>query len=278
MAKKKEFKTLNKILHSKALENKVFKIIKKFNSEMLNSLNYWLKAQYHKYIRGDINSLSNALKIEFTELQDTWTNKADDFANKVSEYINKHSVVYVNSNLYTQGMQIKKQDRLIKDVLNAKFNEHIALIKSIPEETILRYKSALYNNISSFDLHALNKQILTISGISKRRARTIARDQVAKTIESYHIAKSQQYGFEYYVWNTIKDERTSKGKGGHLALDKRIYKYSEPTAIIDSYGNVGIPAQRVNCRCTSTALIVENGKYSLKKVKDNVHGDYYILV
>lgn len=239
-------------------------------------LNYWLIAQFNKYMRGDIKNISSALKIEFNDLQKQWDKKSNDFAKKISKFINKSSVDYVNSNFATQGFTIKDNQK-INQLLQAKMNEHLALIKSIPQETILRYKSALYNNIGNFDLKALNKQIRVISGISKRRARVIARDQTAKTIESYHMNKSQQLGFEYYVWHTINDERTSTGKGGHKELNNRIYRYDTPTAIIDTYGNFGIPSQRVNCRCTATALILEPSQ-RVKKIKDNNHGDYYIVI
>lgn len=276
MKQNKNPKTLKKILSSKALENKVYKYTREFNTKMLNSLNYWLISQFNKYSRGEIKSLSKALKIEFEDLQKQWDKKGTSFAEKIAKYINKHSVDYVDSNLASQDLFIKTNNQQTKQVLQAKMDEHLALIKSIPQETILRYKSALYNQIGNFDLQAINKQVRAISGISKRRARTIARDQVAKTIESYHISKSQQLGFEYYVWNTLIDERTSTGKGGHKILNNRIYRYDTPTAIVDTYGNLGKPSDRVNCRCTATALIIEPGQ-KVKKIKDSLHGDYYIL-
>mgnify|MGYP002507122064 CR=1 FL=1 len=277
MKNNKNIKTLKKILSSHNLETKTFKYINKYNNKLIKSLNYWLLAQFNKYFRGDIKNLSDTLKIEFADLQKKWDKKADDFADKISDYIVKHSVVYVNSNLHSQGLKVAKDNNIVKNILKAKIDENLALIKSIPQETILRYKSVLYNQIGNFDLQAINKQIKVISGISKRRARTIARDQVAKIIESYHVAKSQQLGFEYYVWNTIIDERTSYGKGGHKVLNNRIYRYDTPTAIIDTYGNVGKPSDRVNCRCTATALILDINQ-KLKKIKDSTHGDYYIVV
>lgn len=279
MAKKikKKLKTLKRINSNKALEKKIRYSINQFNENMLNSLNYWLTSQFNKYFRGEVKSLSNALKVEFNELTKRWNNKAVIFANRISKYINKQSIKYVNSNLSSQGFKVGSDSSITKQILQANMDEHLALIKSIPQETILRYKSALYNNIGNFNLEALNKQIKVISKVSKKRARTIARDQVAKTIESYHMSRSKDLGFEYYVWNTILDERTSTGKGGHRILNNRIYRYDNPTAIIDSYGNLGKPSQRVNCRCTGTALILQPGEI-VKKVKDNINGDYYIVL
>lgn len=279
MAKKikKKLKTLKRINSNKALEKKIRYSINQFNENMLNSLNYWLTSQFNKYFRGEVKSLSNALKVEFNELTKRWNNKAVIFANRISKYINKQSIKYVNSNLSSQGFKVGSDSSITKQILQANMDEHLALIKSIPQETILRYKSALYNNIGNFNLEALNKQIKVISKVSKKRAKTIARDQVAKTIESYHMSRSKDLGFEYYVWNTILDERTSTGKGGHRILNNRIYRYDNPTAIIDSYGNLGKPSQRVNCRCTGTALILQPGEI-VKKVKDNINGDYYIVL
>ena len=110
-----------------------------------------------------------------------------------------------------------------------------------------------------------------------RRAKFIARDQTAKGIQSYNQARAESLGFEFYQWVTSKDERVSTGKGGHIHLDGRIYKYNEPTAIIDSYNTRGHTGQRPNCRCEAIAVL-PNPNQEFKRVRDGNAGDYYILV
>lgn len=143
------------------------------------------------------------------------------------------------------------------DIQKMRFLENLNLIKSIPAEILNNIESTLSNIVISGDLQELENRLKTIKGISSRRAKTIARDQNAKMLEGVNIARQQQLGIEYYEWVTSRDERVSKGYGGHDKLDKKIFKYDEPEAIIDSYGNKGHPSQRVNCRCIARGIILE---------------------
>ena len=105
--------------------------------------------------------------------------------------------------------------------------------------------------------HALNNQ----HEIAQNRVKRIARDQTAKATEAINIMMQRAAGAEYFEWSTSKDERVSTGFGGHKQLDGKIYRYDEPERypIIDSYGNRGLPAQRVNCRCTSLSVFIMDG-------------------
>ena len=158
--------------------------------------------------------------------------------------------------------------------MQAQYLENIALIKSIPREIIERYQSALYNAVANFDSGAINKLARQIGQISARRAKTIARDQTAKAIESFSNARARDLGFTHYQWQTSRDERVSTGVGGHRQLDGRIFAYDSPSAVIDSYSNKGHPAQRVNCRCIAIPIqLLANQE--LRLIKDSTSGDYY---
>ena len=128
------------------------------------------------------------------------------------------------------------------------------------------------NNVNNFDREQIYRLAKTYQGISNRRAKTIARDQTQKAVSSFTQARAEQLGFEYYEWVTAGDERVSKE---HYHLNGRVYRYDTPTAKIDSYGNVGHPSQRVNCRCIAVSVIMDNKK--AHKVKDAKYGDYYVI-
>ena len=91
------------------------------------------------------------------------------------------------------------------------------------------------------------------------------------------MGRSKQLGFEYYEWSTSNDERVSTGKGGHKQLNGRIYRYDTPTAIIDSYGNKGHCADRVNCRCVPIPIMLQPNQ-TTKLIKDSQNGDYYKII
>ena len=81
-------------------------------------------------------------------------------------------------------------------------------------------------------------------------------------------------GVEFFEWVTANDERVSTGKGGHKQLDGKIYKWGDTANYpeIDSYGHHGVPAQRVNCRCTACAVVLRKDYVA----KQTAQGDWII--
>lgn len=224
-----------------------------------------------------LNKNVNELKSEFERLNLYWEEKANETAFNLVNRIIQKIINLCNLNFKKQGLVRKTQSKELNEVIKAHILENIALIKSIPQDTLKRYESVIYNGVNNLDKEAIVKQINTIKDISKRRAEFIARDQVAKATQSYAIAKARDLGFEYFKWVTMHDERVSKGKGGHKYLDGRYYRLDKPTAIINSYGNVGLPSQRPNCRCLCQMVFLEPNQ-KMKLIKDKEHGDYYEIV
>lgn len=268
--------TLKNIKSSYALEMDYYKKLKDLSIKINKSVLWWAMARYNKTFNKNI---SKQLSFEFNELLNEWEKKTDFIADALAKKISKNTEKYVNLKFTAQNkdFNINTRTQAIKNQLQAIYEKNYGLIKTIPSEIIERYRSAFLNNIGSFDREAIYKQAKTFQGISNRRAKTIARDQTQKAVSGYTQARAQQLGFEYYQWVTAGDERVSTGKGGHRTLNARIYKYSEPTAIVDSYGNKGHPSTRVNCRCTQVSIIPQPNQ-EFKLIKDSVAGDYYILV
>jgi hypothetical protein len=276
---KAQAKKLKPIEKNIGIEREFNKALREFSKEVLKSVNYWSIAQINKYKRGDITNISRVLSVEFSDLLRVWNKKSEVFAKKLSNAINDRIKNHVDLGFKNQGKEyiLETLSRKSAQVLNANILQNIALIKSIPRDIIEKYQVLLYNNITDFDLQATQKTITTFASTTLKRAKIIARDQTAKAIENYAMSRSQDLGFEYYIWQTAKDERVSKGKGGHDKLEGRIYRYDTPTAVIDSYGNKGHCSQRVNCRCLSSPLFLEPNQ-TLKLVRDSDAGDYYVLV
>lgn len=265
---------LKPLKRSVAIEKDHARKLKKFTKAILESYSYWTMAQFNKAMRGEEKNLSKALKLTFKDLLKQWESKAEDIASKIANSTFDEIEKYVNYHYAKQGYSLQAVPRSVAKIRNASVFEQIALIKSIPREILRRYEGALYPSVNNFNQEQIKKTLLTIKGISLRRAKFIARDQAGKALETYNIAQSQAFGFEYYIWQTAEDERVSTGKGGHRPLNGRIFKYSTPTAVIDSYMNKGIPSQRPNCRCVAVPLILEPNQ-RLKLIKDSEHGDFY---
>lgn len=268
------------ILRYNAYAREYEKALRAFSRSMCKSIEYHVIAALRRNGIISYDAYNPQLtpfnfKVTLKKLLEQWQSNADDIAAKLTDKQLRRLVAYVNRR-YTPilGAKAKINTARLKQLIKARYYENVALIKSIPQETIRRYESVLYSAITGGDEYTIRKNLEVIKGISERRAITIARDQTAKALEAINIARCEQMGLKYYEWHTAEDERVSTGKGGHKQLNGKIFRYDKPEAIIDSYGNRGHPAQRVNCRCIALGVFLEPGQ-SVKRAKD---GYGYVVV
>lgn len=268
--------TTKEIKSPLAIEKQFEKELVKFSQKVNNSVKFWSIANFNKNFN---KNTAKQLSIEFNKLLEYWESEAKEFGKIQSKKFASFIKKYVNSKFLAENANFNKRglSKAEKNQLTAIYERNLSLIKTIPSHTIESYRETMLKQVDSFDREALEKQAKTIANISKRRAKLIARDQTQKAVSGYQRARAEALGFEYYVWQTSQDERVSTGKGGHRQLNGRIFKYSEPTAIIDAYGNKGNVSDRVNCRCVALSLYL-NQDEDLKLVKDSENGDYYKIV
>lgn len=206
------------------------------------------------YIKQVLNELENKYKVV-----------SDYIASYViGEFVDKTKKdLYKN---YSMGWSYEYEKELQADIFN-----NTALIQDLPRKAIFEISQDVFNSVANDEnKQSLEERLKTRFGITTRRAETIARDQTAKLFATMTEISQKSNGIEYYEWLTANDERVSTGKGGHKQLNHKIFKWEEEKEdrkpIIDSYGNTGKPAQRVNCRCVAIPVFVEDG---YKMVWDN---------
>lgn len=265
--------TLKRIKPSFAIEKSFYNSLKKLSESINDSVIWWSMARYNKTFNKNV---SKQLTFEFNKLLDKWQVKTDEIADKLAKRLSRNVEKYANYNFTSQNeaFNVLVRNKGVKNQLNAIYERNYNLIKSLPSEIIDRYRNAFLDNVGSFDREAIYKQAKIFKGISNRKAKLIARDQTQKAVVGYTQARAEQLGFKYYQWITAGDNRVSNE---HKHLNGRIYRYDKPSAIIDSYGNVGHPSQRVNCRCVQVSIILEPNQEA-KLIRDNKNGDYYEIV
>lgn len=202
----------------------------------------------------------------FNKLMEQWQEKFDEQSPALIKRLQRRLLRYINKKYKNLGIDFKGNSDELNMLMKGKSEEFLALIKSIPQEAITRISPVVMGSLHQADRQAVYKQIKEISNVTKRRARFIVRDQVAKNLEAINTGRARQLGLEYYYWDTQMDERVSTGKGGHKQLNGLIFKWDEPEAIIDSKGTKGHPKQRPNCRCRARWIILRAGQ-KMEKVK-----------
>lgn len=141
-------------------------------------------------------------------------------------------------------------------LLDMALGENVALIKSISAEHFAEVGRAVLDNYRGVPLPgdvSLTKRLQDIGGITKKRAKFIARDQTSKLTGNLNQARMQENGIDEYIWRTARDERVvgtpggkypkgTRGHGNHYEREGETFSWSSPPSD-------GHPGQAYNCRC-----------------------------
>lgn len=141
-------------------------------------------------------------------------------------------------------------------LLDMALGQNVALIQSISAEHFAEVGRAVLDNYRGVPLPgdvSLTKRLQDIGGITKNRAKFIARDQTSKLTGDLNQARLQENGIDEYIWRTAKDERVvgtpggkypkgTRGHGNHYEREGQTYSWQTPPSD-------GHPGQAYNCRC-----------------------------
>jgi SPP1 gp7 family putative phage head morphogenesis protein len=123
------------------------------------------------------------------------------------------------------------------------------LIKSIGDDTVKRIQTAVTNAvINGTPAKDLRKELTRQFGFSDRRAKVVARDQIAKLTSDMNRRRQTQAGVTSYRWRTSEDERV---RPLHRELDGKVYEWGKPTGAEDGLP----PGQPIMCRCVAIGIV-----------------------
>ena len=133
-------------------------------------------------------------------------------------------------------------DSVLKEAVDEAVAANIALINSIPQQYLDKVEQAVMASLQAGTLNAtLADDLLKIEGVTKNRAKLIARDQLGKINSRLSQIRQQSLGITHYFWSTSHDERV---RDRHRRWDGDRIAWDTPT--ID-----GHPGQAIQCRCTA---------------------------
>lgn len=160
-------------------------------------------------------------------------------------------------------MSAMLQQEGMEDYVEAATKQNAQLIKSIPERFFAGIESAVLGGVRGGDAPTkIAQRIREQSGVSRRKAELIARDQTSKLTSEITERRQKQAGIKYFQWVTSKDERVGDD---HRRAAKRdvgfgpgIYRWDRPPP-------EGVPGNstRPNCRCVA----VPRFEHEIKKAK-----------
>lgn len=166
------------------------------------------------------------------------------------------------------GINIYSDSQTLQDYLAVSTADNVALIKSIPSQYLTQVESIVMANVRaggrpSNIAKALQQQL----GVTERRAKMIARDQVAKINGDLSAKRQQDAGFPYFSWDDSDDERVrhrhSEIANKVTAYGKGIYRWDNPP--LSDKGVPIIPGEDYQCRCIGRPVSEEEVKENQRK-------------
>lgn len=133
-------------------------------------------------------------------------------------------------------------DEALQDAIDEAVAANVSLINSIPQQYLDRVEQAVMASLQAGTLNeTLADELAKIEGVTRNRAKLIARDQLGKINSRLSQIRQQSLGITHYFWSTSQDERVRKR---HARWDGDRIAWDTPT--ID-----GHPGQAIRCRCTA---------------------------
>lgn len=140
-----------------------------------------------------------------------------------------------------------------KRTLAVRWSNNLKLyIKKWTDQEILKLRQQVQRN--SFVGHRsenLIKTIIDSYGVSKRKAKFLARQETSLLMSNMRQQRYEDAGITKYKWSTSHDERVRKR---HVELDGKTFFWSQPP-IVDQKGNRAHPGQDFNCRCVAIPIL-----------------------
>jgi uncharacterized protein with gpF-like domain len=167
----------------------------------------------------------------------------------------------------------------VENIMTSALQENVTLVTSLPDEYLKRIESIVYQGMQSGRYPtAIAKDLQEATGISWRRAKTIARDQTAKINSAIDSERSQNLGIEYYRWSTSSDLRVSGNPSGKypkakvkcymiakddIGFGQGVYTYKHGAEYAGE-SNLHPGTAHIGCRCRRIPLI-EGVNFELTK-------------
>lgn len=139
-------------------------------------------------------------------------------------------------------------DEGLSDVLSQSLDDNINLIKSIPEQFFKKLKKTVSAGVvNGQPALSIRDTVRDLFGVTDRRAKLIARDQVSKLNGDITKLRHQNLGIKQYRWQTREDDLV---RATHRAHDGNVFDWDKPPA------DTGHPGQDINCRCVALPIII----------------------
>ena len=145
------------------------------------------------------------------------------------------------------GIDIFIDQPWLLDQLKLFGSQNAQLIRSLPAQELDQVAQIIERGLQEGSrFHSMTQDIQETFGVTRRRAKLIARDQTSKLNASLTKLRQQELGVEEYIWQTAGDERV---RPTHRAHDGKKFRWDQPPK------DTGNPGTDINCRCVAVPVL-----------------------
>jgi uncharacterized protein with gpF-like domain len=205
-------------------------------------------------------SAAVAMRRAIRALRRRWLAGFDEMAARLARYFadtaRRRSDEQLKKILRDGGLTVEwRMTPAMRDVVESVVAENVALIRSIPRESLDRVEGAVMRSVQQGrDLKLLYDELREGFGVSKRRARLIARDQNNKATSMLQRARFVESGIRECVWMHSHAGKTPRPSHVKAGRDKA--RFDPATGWWDpDEGKFIWPAVLVGCRCTCRPVV-----------------------
>lgn len=229
---------------------------------MSRSYTYFLKAQFRETppVMAMDATPAKELQRELRKLGARWENRIDELAPKLAAWFalsaNKRSDAALQKIMRDAGWTVRfKMTRAMRDVMDAKVAENVALIKSIASEYHTQVEGLVMRSVTQGrDLGFLTRELENRYRITRRRASLIAITQNNMATSAMQRTRQIEIGIKEAIW--LHSHAGHDPRKTHLANDGK--RYNVATGWFDEDPKVKRfiwPGELINCRCSSKPIV-----------------------
>jgi uncharacterized protein with gpF-like domain len=199
--------------------------------------------------------LTNALIKKYTDL---FATLSKPMAERFAEESDTSSDIAVKSSIRQLSDELTLSTKTITsgplaDILNAIVTENVGLIKSIPAQYLNGVQGAVMRSITTGNgMQDLVPYLQKHKGITLRRARFIAQDQVKKSFQSLSFARMKRIGIKSAIWRHTSGSRHPRHT--HEEMNGKEFLLSE--GLYDSAVKRNVmPSELPGCACRAQPVL-----------------------
>jgi SPP1 gp7 family putative phage head morphogenesis protein len=241
--------------------------------EMNNSLLYWLSAAYKANkpeIASDASPAATLTAI-MKKLAKRWNKKFSEAAPDIAKYFATAAKDRTDSALKAAlkkaGVTIEfKTTKVINDIIQAAVAENVSSITTIATEHLADVEQMVMRSVmAGGDLGGLREGLQKRYGISKRKAKLIARQSNRNASAMVKRAREKELGVTEGIW--VHSHAGKVPRPEHEAWHGK--KYNIETGMWSKVAQKFVwPGTDFNCRCTGRSILPTFGRAAFKEEQD----------